>query len=281
MAMGSVPAGEFLGAAVLVYLGNGGVAAALLKGSKAEGAGWLAITAAWGFAVVCGVLTAQAAGSPEAHINPAITLFVAARADNWSLLPLYVPAQFLGAFAGAALVWLTYRPFYAATPDPALKLATFCTSPAEPAADHPPADDAPTTPTGAGPSGARSNDARSSGAKSSGASASAWLAEMLATCMLALLVAVIGSQGVAAAGLPHGLGPLLVGLAVWAIGLSLGGPTGYAINPARDLAPRIAHALLPVTGKGDSGWRYAAVPTLAPLAGALLAAGLTRSFGIG
>jgi len=276
MAMGSVPAGEFLGAAVLVYLGNGGVAAALLKGSKAEGAGWLAITAAWGFAVVCGVLTAQAAGSPEAHINPAITLFVAARADNWSLLPLYVPAQFLGAFAGAALVWLTYRPFYAATPDPALKLATFCTSPAEPAADHPPADDAPTPPTGAGP-----NDARSSGAKSSGASASAWLAEMLATCMLALLVAVIGSQGVAAAGLPHGLGPLLVGLAVWAIGLSLGGPTGYAINPARDLAPRIAHTLLPVTGKGDSGWRYAAVPTLAPLAGALLAAGLTRSFGIG
>lgn len=253
--MNPVFAGEFLGTAVLVYLGNGVVACTLLKGSKGEGAGWLAITAGWAFAVVCGVLAAQAAGSPQAHINPAITVFAAALTGDWRMLAIYMPGQFLGAFVGAALVWLTYRPFYGATSDPALKLATFCTSPAAPAAAH---------------------EADNAG----GASTAAWLAEMLATCMLALIIAVIGSRGVANAGLPAGLAPVLVGLLVWGIGLSLGGPTGYAINPARDLGPRLAHALLPVSGKGGSGWRYAAVPALAPITGALLAATLVHGFGI-
>lgn len=256
--MNPVFAGEFLGTAILVYLGNGAVASALLKGSKGEGAGWLAITAGWAFAVVCGVLAAQAAGSPQAHINPAITVFAAALTGDWRMLAIYMPAQFLGAFVGAALVWLTYRPFYGATEDPALKLATFCTSPAAHAA---------------------AQSAKQS-ADNAGVSTAAWLAEMLATCVLALIIAVIGSKGVANAGLPAGLTPMLVGLLVWGIGLSLGGPTGYAINPARDLGPRLAHALLPVAGKGASGWRYAAVPALAPITGALLAATLAHGFGI-
>lgn len=243
--MDAIFRGELLGTAVLILLGNGVVAATLLRGSKAEGAGWLAISAGWAFAVLIGVLCAQAAGSPQALLNPAVSLFVAARSGEWDLLWRFVPAQFLGAAIGATLVWLFYLPLYATGEDAELKRATFCTSPA------------------------------------SDCQCASWVAEALATCVLGVAIAAIASPGVAPQGLPAGVGPILVGFLVWSIGLSLGGMTGYAINPARDLAPRLMHALLPIPGKGSSDWGYALTPVLAPLVGALLAAGLVRLFAIG
>jgi glycerol uptake facilitator protein len=227
--------GEFMGTAVLVLLGNGVVAGVLLKRSKAEGAGWVAIAAGWAFAVVCGVFTAIACGSPDAHLNPAVTLGMAITSGDFSRVLPFITAQLLGAVVGAVLVWLHFLPHWAETQDPSLKLACFSTSPA---IWNIPAN---------------------------------LISEVIATFILVTVVAAIFSKKVAVAGPAAGFGPYLVGVLVWAIGLSLGGTTGYAINPARDLGPRIAHSLLPIRGKAGSGWNYALVPIVGPLTGAALA----------
>ncbi len=233
--------GEFLGTAVLVFLGDGVVAGVLLRGSKAENAGWLAITAGWAFAVFCGVLTAIAFGSPMAHLNPAITLAVAIQTGNFATALPFVAAQMAGGFAGATLVWLFYFPHWRATSNPSAKLAVFCTAPA--------------------------------------IRSPFWnlFAEAVATAILLLTTHALGAKAFAA-GTPT-LSPFLVGVIVWSIGLSLGGTTGYAINPARDLSPRLAHALLPIAGKGSSDWGYALIPVAGPLLGALIAGLLLRVAG--
>jgi glycerol uptake facilitator protein len=221
--------GEFMGTLVLILLGNGVVANVLLKKSKGENSGWIVITTAWGLAVVAGIFTAIAFGSPEAHINPAITLTVALVTGNWSNLGLFWTAQVLGAFVGASLVWLTYLPHWKVTPDASAKLAIFSTAPA-----------------------IRNLPAN-------------LLTEVIATTCLIVVGFSFGSKAVSSTGLPAGFGPWLWGVLVWALGLSLGGPTGYAMNPARDLGPRLAHAILPIRGKGNSDWGYALVPILGPL----------------
>lgn len=225
--------GEMFGTLVLILLGNGVVACALLSKSYGQGSGWVVITTGWGFAVVCGVLVALVIGS-DAHINPAITVGVAIATGDWSQAPMYITAQFLGAMLGALLVWLHYLPHWSETEDTASKRACFCTSPA---IRHIPFN---------------------------------LLSEVIATFVLVFVAAVIFSGRLAPDVLLPGFGPVLVGLLVWGIGLSLGGPTGYAINPARDLGPRIMHSLLPIRGKGDSGWDYAAIPVIGPVAGAIL-----------
>jgi glycerol uptake facilitator protein len=232
--------GEFLGTAILILLGDGVVAGVLLKGSKGENAGWLAITAGWAFAVVAGVFTALACGSPDAHLNPAVTLGFAVISGDFSKVVGYSLAQLAGAFVGAIAVWVHYGPHWARTSDPDFKLGTFCTIPA---IRHP-----------------ISNVA----------------SEVIATFVLVLVAAAIFSSRVAANGPAAGLGPYLVGSLVWGIGLSLGGTTGYAINPARDLGPRLAHAVLPIPGKRDSDWSYAPIPAIAPLIGGALAGALAR-----
>ena len=232
--------GEFLGTAILILLGDGVVAGVLLKGSKGENAGWLAITAGWAFAVVAGVFTALACGSPDAHLNPAVTLGFAVISGDFSKVVGYSLAQLAGAFVGAMAVWVHYGPHWARTSDPDFKLGTFCTIPA---IRHP-----------------ISNVA----------------SEVIATFVLVLVAAAIFSSRVAANGPAAGLGPYLVGSLVWGIGLSLGGTTGYAINPARDLGPRLAHAVLPIPGKRDSDWSYAPIPAIAPLVGGALAGALAR-----
>jgi glycerol uptake facilitator protein len=225
--------GEFMGTMVLILMGNGAVANMLLKRSKAEGTGWLAITAGWAFAVMTGVFTAIACGSSDAHINPAVTLGLAVRSGDFSNVAPYMAAQLLGAMAGAVLVWLNFLPHWEVTPDPDLKFACFGTSPA---IDR------------RGPN---------------------LFTEALGTFVLILVVAAIGSK--ATGTVPPGLGPYLVGMLVWGIGLSLGGTTGYAINPARDLGPRIMHAILPIAKKGATNWTYAPVPVIGPLVGGTVA----------
>ena len=233
--------GEFMGTAVLILLGDGVVAGVLLKKSKAENSGWMVITAGWAFAVMCGVFTAIACGSPGAHLNPAVTLGVAMRSGDFSSVLPFVAAQILGAIVGATLVWLHYLPHWQESPDAAAKLGVFCTAPA-----------------------IRKYPAN-------------FASEVIATLVLVFVVAAIFSKKVAATGPATGLGPFLVASLVWGIGLSLGGTTGYAINPARDLGPRIAHALLPIAGKGGSDWGYAAVPVFGPLVGGAIA-GLLAKF---
>jgi glycerol uptake facilitator protein len=236
--------GEFLGTAILILLGDGVVAGVLLKGSKGENAGWLAITAGWAFAVVAGVFTALACGSPDAHLNPAVTLGFAVSSGDFSKVFPYSLAQLAGAFVGAVAVWVHYGPHWARTSDPNFKLGTFCTIPA---VRHP---------------------------------ASNVASEVIATFVLMFVAAAIFSSRVAATGPAAGLGPYLIGSLVWGIGLSLGGTTGYAINPARDLGPRLAHALLPIAGKRDSDWSYAPIPVIGPLIGGALAGILARVVGL-
>jgi len=232
--------GEFLGTLVMIVLGDGIVAGVLLKRSKAEGAGWMAITTGWAFAVMAGVFTAVACGSKGAYLNPAVALGFAVSSGNYATLLSNVAAQFLGAFTGAVLVWIHFGPHWKETPDPSLKLAVFCTAPAIRSA--------------------------------------AWnlISEIIATMVLVFVVAAIFSKAVSQAGPAAGLGPYLVASLVWGVGLSLGGTTGYAINPARDLGPRIAHAVLPIAGKGGSDWSYAAIPVVGPLVGAGIAGLLIR-----
>jgi glycerol uptake facilitator protein len=226
---------------VLILLGDGVVANVLLKRSKAEGAGWMVITAGWCFAVMAGIYTAVACGSADAHINPAVTLGFAVATRDYSKVVPYISAQLIGAFAGAVLVWLHFYPHWKETPEPAAKLAVFCTAPA-----------------------IRNRVAN-------------LISEIIGTLVLVFVVAAIFSKAVASAGgLPPGFGAYLVACLVWGIGLSLGGTTGYAINPARDLGPRIAHAILPIAGKGASDWAYAAVPVIGPLIGGGIAGLLIR-----
>ena len=236
--------GEFMGTTVLILLGEGVVAGALLRGSKSENAGWMVITAGWAFAVFCGVVTAVACGSPGAHLNPAVTLAVAVHSGVYSNVLPFILAQLLGAFVGATLVWLFYFPHWDITEDTGKKLGVFCTSPA--------IRNLP------------------------------WnlFSEVVATAVALLSISAIGSKSFANAGPAPGLAPYLVAIVVWAVGLSLGGTTGYAINPARDFSPRLAHAILPIKGKGPSDWAYAPVPILGPLLGAVLIGLFLRFTGI-
>jgi len=207
----------------------------LLKKSKGEGGGWMVIASGWAFAVLMGVLTAVACGSHEAHLNPAVTLGFAVASGDFSKLVPFVCAQLLGAITGATLVWLQYLPHWKETPDPSLKLACYSTAPA---IRNPPANT---------------------------------ISEIIGTFVLVFVVGVIFSKAVSGTGFTPGLGTYLVACLVWAIGLSLGGTTGYAINPARDLGPRIAHAILPIAGKGPSDWAYAPIPIIGPLIGGAVA----------
>lgn len=225
---------EMIGTAILILLGDGVVANVLLKDSKGEGSGWIVITAGWAFAVAIGVYAAGVFSG--AHINPAVTIgFAVGDLTPWGDVPQYLAGQFAGAFLGAVLVYLAYSNHWAATEDPGLKLAVFSTGPAR----------------------------RDTGPN--------FITEVIGTAMLLIgVLAIVGTTGLAAEGLGTGLNPLLIGLLVWGIGLSLGGPTGYAINPARDLGPRIAHAVLPIPGKGDSDWEYAWIPVVAPIVGGII-----------
>jgi glycerol uptake facilitator protein len=232
--------GEFVGTFVLIVLGNGVVAGALLNRSKAQNAGWISITAGWAIGVFAGVAVSAALGDPDGHLNPAFTLASVLMTGNPMRLLTYIPAQILGAFCGAAVVWLHYKPHWELTEDRDTKFACFATAPA--------------------------------------VYRPMWnfLSEVLGTFVLVLVATALFSKRIAPAGVAPGLGPVLVGALVWGIGLSLGGTTGYAINPARDLGPRIAHSALPIAGKGSSGWWYAWIPVLGPLAGATLAAAVIR-----
>ena len=235
--------GEFMGTLVLILLGDGVVANVLLKRSKAEGAGWMVITSGWAFAVMAGIFTAVACGSKDAHINPAVTLGFAVATGSFAKFAPYAVAQVLGAFAGAVLVWLHFLPHWRITEDAEAKRACFCTIPA----------------------------IRNFAAN--------LVSEIIGTTVLVLVVGAIFSKTVAGDGPAPGLGAYLVAALVWGIGLSLGGTTGYAINPARDFGPRLAHALLPIAGKSNSDWGYAIVPILGPLIGGALAGGLMRVIG--
>jgi glycerol uptake facilitator protein len=238
--MGRSCFGEFMGTMVLILMGNGVVANVLLRKSKGEDSGWMVIATGWAFAVMIGIFTAVACGSADAHLNPAVTLGFAVTTGNFSKLVPYVLSQVLGAIVGATLVWLHYYPHWRETPDTGRKLACFCTSPAIP---NPPFN---------------------------------LLSEAIGTFVLVLLCGAIGSKAVSASGPAAGVGPYLVGCLVWGIGLSLGGTTGYAINPARDFGPRVAHTILPIATKGPSNWGYAAVPIVGPLLGGLLAGAVIK-----
>ncbi len=233
--------GEFMGTLILILLGDGVVANVLLKRSKAEGAGWMVITSGWAFAVMAGVFTAIACGSSDAHLNPAVTMGFAVSSGQFAKLAPYIVAQMAGAFVGAAFVWLHFLPHWKETSDQGLKLAVFCTAPA----------------------------IRRFGAN--------LISEIIGTFVLVFVVGAIFSTAVAASGPAAGLGPYLVAALVWGIGLSLGGTTGYAINPARDFGPRLAHAVLPIADKGASDWSYAIVPVLGPLIGGGLAGMFLRA----
>ncbi len=224
-----------MGTLVLVLLGTGVCAGVTLRKSYAADAGWMVVTAGWALGVLCGVLVAQAFGSPGAHINPAITLAVAVVSGNYAQVLTYWSAQLLGAMSGAALMTLHYSAHWKVSPDPAAKLGIFCTN------------------------GAVHNRPAN------------FVSEVISTMVLVVVAGAIFSHGVSMTGPAAGLGPWLVSSLVWGIGLSLGGTTGYAINPARDLGPRLVHALLPIPGKGGSNWGYAWVPILGDLTGGALA----------
>jgi glycerol uptake facilitator protein len=228
---------EFIGTLILILLGDGVVAAVLLRNSKAEHSGWIVITFGWGMAVAIAVYVALISG---AHINPAVTVGLASvGAFPWAQVPGYIIAQLLGAFVGAVLVWITYYDHWKETDDPVLKLGVFSTIP----------QIRNTVPN--------------------------FITEVIGTAMLLFGVLAIVTNADGA------LVPLSVGFLVLAIGLSLGGPTGYAINPARDLGPRIAHAVLPIPGKGDSDFSYGWIPVVAPLVGGIIGAVLWSILGLG
>ena len=234
---------EFVGTLILILLGDGVVAAVLLRNSKAEHSGWIVITFGWGMAVAIAVYAVVAVSG--AHINPAVTVGLASVGLlPWAQVPGYIIAQLLGAFVGAVLVWLTYYDHWKETDDPVLKLGVFSTIP----------QIRNTVPN--------------------------FVTEVIGTAML-----LFGVLALVAHTAPFSQGgiifPLLVGFLVLAIGLSLGGPTGYAINPARDLGPRIAHAVLPIPGKGDSDFSYGWIPVVAPLVGGIIGAVLWSILGLG
>jgi len=238
--MHSVWLGEFMGMLVLVLMGNGVGASVTLRKTYASDSGWMVVTTGWALAVLCGVLVAQAFGSPGANLNPAITLASAIVSGDYSQLASIWLAQLLGAMAGSTLMALHFAAHWKLTPDPAAKLGVFCTN----AAVRSPLINT--------------------------------LNEVLGTAVLVVVAGAIFSHGVSSTGPAAGMGPWLVASLVWGIGLSLGSTTGYAINPARDLGPRIMHWLLPIPGKGGSNWSYAPIPILGPLVGGALAGVLLR-----
>jgi glycerol uptake facilitator protein len=236
---------EAIGTMLLVLLGDGVVANVVLNRSKGQNSGWIVITVGWGVAVAMAVYAVGRISG--AHLNPAVTIGLAVIGSfPWTQVPGYIIAQMVGAFAGAVLVWLMYLPHWKATADPGLKLAVFSTAPA---IRH---------------------------------TAGNFIGEVIGTAVLlfGILAIAANAQTLSKPGdvdlsfvFSRGLQPLLVGVLVLGIGLSLGGATGYAINPARDLAPRLAHAVLPIPGKGSSDWGYSWIPVVAPIVGGILGAG--------
>lgn len=227
--MSSAYLAEFFGTLLLILMGNGVVAAVVLKKTKSENAGWFTIVAGWGLAVT---LAIYAVGNISgAHLNPAVTLALYYHGGFPSDQVFgYIAAQFAGAFAGSVLVWLHYLPHWKETTDADTKRAVFCTAPA----------------------------IRNT--------VSNLVSEIIATAVLVLAILFIGTD------FTQGLFPIAIGLLIVSIGLSLGGTTGFAINPARDLGPRIAHFILPIHGKGNSDWSYAWIPVVGPLIGGLVGA---------
>ena len=227
---------EFVGTALLVLLGDGAVATVVLNKSKGQASGWIVIATGWGLAVTMAVYAVGTISG--AHLNPAVTIGLAvigkfAPAKVFG----YIAAQITGAMFGALLVWLAYLPHWKTTPDPATKLGVFCTGPA-----------------------IRSTPSN-------------LLCEIISTATLVFgVLAIPSGANLSAPGWATGFGPLMVGLLVVAIGISLGGPTGYAINPARDFGPRLAHAILPIAGKGSSDWPYSWIPIAGPTIGGTLGA---------
>lgn len=222
--------GEFIGTLVLILLGDGVVAADVLRKTKSEGSGWVLITFGWGLAVTIAVFLSGYL-SP-AHINPAVTLGMAVAGDfPWSSVLPYILAQMAGAFLGAVLVWIHYKPHFDETEDQMTKLAVFSTAPAI-------------------------RD-----------TATNLIGEIMGTTVLVFGILAFG-RGT----FTDGLNPIVVGLLIVSIGMSLGGTTGYAINPARDLGPRIAHQVLPISDKGHSDWGYSWIPVVGPMIGGVLAA---------
>lgn len=231
---------EIIGTMFLVLLGNGVVANVVLTGTKGHNSGWIVITTGWALGVFAGVVIAGPYSG--AHLNPAVTIALAiAGKFSWVKVPMYILAQFIGAMIGALLVWLMYKDHFYATKDPGSKAAAFCTSPAIKSIVN------------------------------------NLVSEVIGTFVLLFVIFYFTNGELGASKTPIGLGSLgalPVSLLVWGIGLSLGGTTGYAINPARDLGPRIMHAILPIPEKGSSGWGYAWVPVVGPIIGSAVAAGL-------
>ena len=242
---------EAIGTLMLILLGNGVVANAVLKGTKGENSGWIVITTGWGVAVAMAVYAVGRVSG--AHLNPAVTVGLASIGSfPWADVPRYIAAQMIGAFAGAVLVWVAYWPHWAVTEDSSAKLGSFSTGPA---IHH---------------------------------TAGNLACEIIGTAVLlfGILAIADNAQTLARPGdvnlsvvFSSGFQPLLVGILVLGIGLSLGGPTGYAINPARDLGPRLAHAVLPIPGKRDSDWYYSWIPIVGPFIGGVLGAGLYSGIG--
>lgn len=236
--------GEFFGTAVLIIFGAGVCANVLLKDSKGNGGGWIVITTGWALAVFAGVFTSVALGAPQADLNCAVTLGKLLRGGIYTVDQAIatMAVQMIGAIVGSAVVWLAYLPHWKATEDPGLKLAVFSTGPA-----------------------IRDLTAN-------------FLCEVIATAVLVFSFFALFSPAVG--NIPPGVGPYLAGMVIFALGLSLGGPTGYAMNPARDLGPRIAHAILPIAGKGSSDWGYAWVPVVGPFVGAGVAYVIAKAIGL-
>jgi glycerol uptake facilitator protein len=234
--------GEVVGTCVLILLGDGVVAGVLLNKSKAQNSGWIVITFAWSMGVLFGILSSLAVKGGLAHLNPAVTLGLAAIGPEkfgftWGDVPQIIAGEFVGAMLGALLVYLAYLPHWVETDDTGLKLAVYCTGPA-----------------------IRNTVAN-------------LITEIIGTAMLVFGVVAIGGFG---AGVTD-FGYYFVALLVLGIGLSLGGPTGYAINPARDLGPRIMHFILPIAGKGDSDWAYSWIPVVGPVIGGVIGAFLAKA----
>jgi glycerol uptake facilitator protein len=242
---------EAVGTMILILLGDGVVANVVLDRTKGHNSGWIVITMGWAVAVTIAVYAVGRISG--AHLNPAVTIALATIGSfPWAQVPGYVAAQMIGAILGATLVWLMYLPHWEVTKDPGSKLAVFATGPA----------------------------IRNTAANVIG--------ELIGTAVLVfgILAIAANAQTLSKPGdvdlsfvFSRGLQPLLVGVLILGIGLSLGGPTGYAINPARDLGPRIAHAILPIAGKGSSDWAYSWIPVVAPIAGGIAGAGLYAIIG--
>ncbi len=239
----SIIIAEIIGTMLLILLGNGVVANVVLKGTKGNNSGWIVITTAWAFAVYVGVVVAGPYSG--AHLNPAVTIAVAITGGiKWAVVPSYFIGEFVGAMLGAFLVWLTHKDHFDITEDQGGKLACFATGPAI---------------------------------------RNTWnnfFNEVVGAFVLVFVIFYLAGPTFSSATITDAkiglgsIGALPVAILVWAIGLSLGGTTGYAINPARDLGPRIMHAILPIKGKGTSDWGYAWIPVIAPIVGAVLASGL-------